>query len=472
MLRRFPFFSRVFPFFLLFWGVLAPLQSLADARDFKNTLAAYNSSLSTIFPGDGLIPRSAFSEDLKVSKEEIREVKKALESAFGYILVSEKTVENTYKAVSYLLSIKDYLFHGNSSIYVYPQPGIFSFAFQMYKDGTVFIHLGDRDPKKANGGFKRFSRSLCLKDKKLYGSLYFSLSDESKVKDLKEELEIMEAMKRVPHNLSFSHFGVYKLPHGSGLSQYEGVFQTKLFQSTLGRYKIGKTSLSDLYKLMYQAALSVNGFHKKGYAHRDIKEDNFFVNYLGHEKFELVLADYGLAEKSSFMSTHNSLVGTKGYKDPYFCELERIDFERKLNFNEKKESDIFALGMVFYRMLYYDRSLKNIVYNLNIEARMKYKGFDSCTDYSETDLKKRTLLQRNWVTERNIKIEDFYKEYDASHKKFFGLAQGKEKESYTGEAVVPNFLRRMVLSMISPRPKERPSIKKVIQLLKKLKKHS
>ncbi len=464
MLRRSPFFCKVFLLSLLVCGVFSPFSAVAASKNFLKAFSSYKSSLTTIFPNDSVIPNSVFEEACQFPKGKIKLVKESLEKAFGHIIVSQKTVENILKAVSYLSKFRNYFFNNNESVYVYNRAGFFAFDFQVYIDGTVFIHLGEKDPKKAHGGFKEFSRSLRLEDNKLFGSLRFSLSDKNKVEDLKEELKIMRAMEKVPHNLGFDYFGIYEVSSTDKEKYYEGIFQTKLYQSTLEKYTITKTSIKDLMTLLLQAAKAVESFHKKGYAHRDIKQDNFLVNSFGMGKYDLTLADYGLSEKASLTSTINSLIGTKAYKDPYFCELERIDTQHKLGFRDKKNADIFSLGMVFYEMMFYNRELKDLNKGLNIEARKKFKGFYE-TNCDEIDLEKQIKLERKWIEERNEGIAKNYIAYSKAHAVFLKKIEHHKKNSDIMYNSTPEELKKLILKMISPIPEERPSVKRVIHVL-------
>ena len=464
MVRRSPFFYKVFLLSLLICGVFSPFSAVASSRNFLKTFSSYKSSFSTIFPDDSVIPNSIFEEPCQVPKEKIKSVKESLEKAFGHIIVSQKTVENIFKAVNYLSKFRNIFFNNNESVYVYDRPGFFAFEFQVYIDGTVFIHLGEKDPKKAHGGFKKFSRSLRLEDNKLFGSLRFPLSNKEKVENLKEELKIMRAMEKVPHNLGFDYFGIYEISSIDKEKNYEGIFQTELYQSTLEKYNITKTSIKDLMTLLLQASKAVESFHKKGYAHRDIKQDNFLVNSFGMGKYHLTLADYGLSEKASLTPTINSLLGTKAYKDPYFCELERVDIQHKLGFSDKKNADIFSLGMVFYQMMFYNHELRDLNLNLNIEARTKYKGFYE-TNCDEIDLEKQIKLERQWTEERNEGIAKSYTAYLKAHAVFLEKVNQHKKNSETFDDSVPQELKKLILKMISPMPQERPSVRRVIHVL-------
>jgi len=452
------------------WGVFSPFSAVASSKDFLKTFSSYELSSSTIFSNDPVIPNTIFEEACKFPQRKIESVKKSLEEALGHMIVSYKTIENTLKVVSYLSEFRSFFFTQNESIYVYPRPGFFAFAFQVYKDETVFIHLGEKDPKKAHGGFKEFSRSLRLEDNKLFGSLKFPLSDKNKVEDLKEELKIMRAMEKVPHNLSFEYFGIYKVYDNNQEKAYEGIFQTELYQSTLEQYNITKTPIKDLMNLLLQAAKSVENLHKKGYAHRDIKQDNFLVNSFGDGKYNLTLADYGLSEKASLRPTINSLVGTKGYKDPYFCELERLDNQNKIGFGDKKNADIFSLGMVFYGMIFYNHELKSLNLKLNVEARNKYKGFEKI-DSSEIDLEDQIKSERKWIKERNEGIKNKYSDYAKAHSVFLDKLKEDNKNFNHMDDFVPKEVQKLILKMISPNPQERPSVRRVIHVLTGFRKH-
>jgi serine/threonine-protein kinase len=104
--------------------------------------------------------------------------------------------------------------------------------------------------------------------------------------------------------------------------------------------RFGKLPVRSTIDLLRQAALGLDYAHHQGIVHRDIKPSNIMIAEDGCAK----VMDFGVArqakEAMSKMSMTNSLVGTPPYMAP---EQEQGEV--------RAESDVFALGVVFYEML-------------------------------------------------------------------------------------------------------------------------
>lgn len=84
---------------------------------------------------------------------------------------------------------------------------------------------------------------------------------------------------------------------------------------------------------------AVNYIHDRGYAHRDLKLQNFFLD----EKLSIKLSDFGFCKKVTSGSGLNTICGTKLYMAP---EIKEQDLEYSI-----QSTDIFALGVILYILL-------------------------------------------------------------------------------------------------------------------------
>lgn len=85
---------------------------------------------------------------------------------------------------------------------------------------------------------------------------------------------------------------------------------------------------------------SVSTLHRGGYVHRDIKTANIMVN----DQKEIFLIDFGSTDSISNLKTVNDLYRSPGYYSPEM-------FLKDVKCNEVKAADVWAVGIVFYKLL-------------------------------------------------------------------------------------------------------------------------
>lgn len=107
--------------------------------------------------------------------------------------------------------------------------------------------------------------------------------------------------------------------------------------------------------------------HNNGVIHRDIKPENILVN----SKFELKIADFGLAlVRDDLLLTHkSSIVGTPGYMSPEQIRGEELTLQ----------TDLFSSGIVIYELFtvtnpFIGQDINNTINNIlnfNVEKDLK-----------------------------------------------------------------------------------------------------
>ncbi len=96
-------------------------------------------------------------------------------------------------------------------------------------------------------------------------------------------------------------------------------------------------SLSDRERdrVVYQLLDVVAHLHKHDIVHRDIKPDNIIVGTDG----KIVLLDFGIVRKMEELETSPTVIGTRPFMSP-----------EQVNGKSERRSDIWALGVVMYRL--------------------------------------------------------------------------------------------------------------------------
>ena len=98
--------------------------------------------------------------------------------------------------------------------------------------------------------------------------------------------------------------------------------------------------IHDLLRVVRDISRALDFAHDKGYIHRDIKPENI----LFREDGSAVLTDFGIAkvvDSGANLTRHGTVVGTPQYMSPEQAAGRKLD----------GRSDIYSLGVVFYRML-------------------------------------------------------------------------------------------------------------------------
>lgn len=391
------------------------------------------------------------SDDFEVVK-----IHKALRSALPSQEIKLRDVLNLYKVSCFIKENRKF-FKKKNSIYVHPDRKYLIFPIQIYKSGSFYIHFKKKDPKRTKGGYKTFSRSLRVNDMKLYANLTLDMTTARNINKLKHELTVMHNMKRQSYHLSYKDYSLYQSNSSKG-KKLKGIIQTKLFDSDLSSFTKKEVSLKTLLDLMHMSAKSIKKFHKKGYVHRDIKANNFLVKQSG-KKLSLSLTDYDFSEHSRENPTKNSIKGTKGYIDPYLCRIKDTAPQCLIEFENKKASDIFSLGMTFYSFIFKTHNAKKINYHINGRAlnTINSRAYLRFKNYSFKDYASDILKQKDRLT------SIFRNTSPCDSNSSCPLLEQKENQTI-------NILKKLILSMISPIQMDRPDIKQVVMEIKKINK--
>ena len=416
--------------FLILSFQLSLVNLYAHGNSIHDVLSDQDISETTISSDSRFLRKVLKKRVQEGDLEKAERISKILQKEVPSIEVSVEGVLNIIRASSYVNRHHRRVLDKNEAVYFEACKAFSYFAFQVYKDDTVYIHFGEKDPRKAKGGFKIFFRSLRLSDEKIFANLILDVTEEKQLDKLEKELVIMKKMKSSETNLTYEHFSLFEIKE-DGHKKVKASIQTTLFDTDLSHYSHTHPSFRKKIDVFLLAAEGLSDFHAAGYVHLDIKRSNFFVNTPNNSPVELCLADYGLSKEIVLHEVlKNHVHGTKGYIDPYLCFLRNEQPKRKINFLDLKSSDIFSVGMIYYAMVFDKLELKRINFNINKSTmHSDVRTINTFRDY----------VRRHALEVRNL-----------------------EREIATGEIDQgASILKRMIMKMISPVPNDRPSLSQV-----------
>lgn len=239
---------------------------------------------------------------------------------------------------------------------------------------------------------------------------------------MKKEAKLMKRLEGASGVLPLYGFGKHK-KHGK---KYTTVY-TKLYNAgdlKTAFEKDSKFSLYEKIRIARGALKGLNALHKRKIIHRDIAAQNIFLNIpkgkKGTRKIEAVIADFGWSnfkkackhKKAQASLVHTSPEGVK------FKHLKGKDYYA---------TDVYALGLVFYRLIY--------------ETKGPWKGIG--TNSEKKFAKKLRKRLKHEIEERK---ESLNKSHSTESRAF----------------------KKLVLQMISPNPKKRGSAQSLLREMDKI----
>lgn len=158
---------------------------------------------------------------------------------------------------------------------------------------------------------------------------------ESIVKDLMNEIKVLEILKSAANIVNIEDFSVKEKQDGIG---WEAYIRMELLEN-LDTYRRNHTmSQNDVVKLGIDLCRALEYCQQSKIVHRDIKPKNIFVDAYGNYK----LGDFGIARQMEKTQSTMSRKGTDAYMAP---EVRFGDSNSSYNV------DIYSLGVVMYRLL-------------------------------------------------------------------------------------------------------------------------
>jgi serine/threonine-protein kinase len=163
---------------------------------------------------------------------------------------------------------------------------------------------------------------------------------EQSLKRFMREIEVSSSLQH-PNIVSYIEHGTH-----NGIVYLVTEYVTGMDASRLAKHRGGKLNYKEVVNIIEQTLAALEFAHKKGFVHRDIKEQNILVDG-NFPRYLAKLTDFGLSKSykqtgMSGVTMVGDVAGTIAYMPP----------EQVRDFKEvRPPSDIYAVGMTAYSLL-------------------------------------------------------------------------------------------------------------------------
>ncbi len=208
------------------------------------------------------------------------------------------------------------------------------------------------------------------------------------------------------------------------------------------------TTLPRLCDIIRGLLAAVNHVHTQDFVHLDLKPGNVMVvKAKGRDGFRLkpILIDFGISHHTSDTQQLQDHRGTDGYQPP----------EWWAGAAPTQAYDVWALGVVFYELLYGQRA---VPVNEQLK-RMKNRGNGMIDSNNNNIYKANRSDEKTDTAERKERLV-WQKKYYSAMEKASTEIQPIPRRTDRFQFIVPNDIHALVLHMLG-QVKERPTIKEV-----------
>lgn len=158
------------------------------------------------------------------------------------------------------------------------------------------------------------------------------------VKSIANEIGVLYSLSGNSNIINYQDHQVIKRPNELG---WDILIRMEYVTSLRDYQKIRQLKREEIIRLGIDICLALEVCSRKGIIHRDIKDENIFVNEDGVFK----LGDFGISKELSGSSRAASMRGTPLYMAPEIYRGEKYD----------GRVDVYSLGMVLYKLFNHDR---------------------------------------------------------------------------------------------------------------------
>lgn len=288
---------------------------------------------------------------------EMRRLREALpnkeEGLKGSATFNKDLAVSVLKTVNYIENNRDKLVAASRvdpRVY-HPTNNTDSLKFIVHEDGKISIHLYEL----GKGMFKTVNATFEYQHlgKVAYSQLSQQMDESQKAQD--KAYAEMDREKRLSQKFNSRGlvktyaFRMLKFDPKQDLVKSEPVIVQKCYNKNLKNS--AKLSPEDLRKMFDDTSHGLKFLHDQGYAHRDIKLDNIFLDTENGQVKEAVLGDFGLAvaENDDLDDSMQGFCGTLAYLSPALFRYQMRRYTKDIDV--WKTNDIWSLGCTWYQAL-------------------------------------------------------------------------------------------------------------------------
>lgn len=205
----------------------------------------------------------------------------------------------------------------------------------------AFIHLGI---KIGEGHQKIVTKSILyrLKNPRVVANCQTS-------SHINREVNLMKRLRREPGLVESYAFTQHRRNNKTFTSIFTKLYNAGSLQLVFEKHI--RFTLKERIEMALNIMKGINVLHKKHIIHRDLGARNYFVNIDkgkdGKRKITPVVADFGRSHYFSGLSKDSSVQGNKYYMAPEGF------FPEKMSPKDYTYTDLYAVGLVFYRLMYH-----------------------------------------------------------------------------------------------------------------------
>lgn len=183
-----------------------------------------------------------------------------------------------------------------------------------------------------------------------YGSVFYDSDTNSAVKRCYHEgnrriwmgnlreIDILVRCGNHPNIVSIKNIKVFDDDEFNKVNLYMEKYDSNL-HSFMKKYKEEQIEIDVIRKILVQIFLGLEYLHSHKIIHRDLKPDNILIN---PETLEVAICDFGMADINMKYQVSETKVTSPIYRAP------EVFLKKKYSY----EIDSWAVGIIFYKMLY------------------------------------------------------------------------------------------------------------------------